>query len=110
MKFDGLTHTSQSLNKIRPWARFELRLACILLAVVATAMPHTAAAAACCISATSFGVGRLLMWEDTASLSWRVNPHFTLVSSISNSVWPNGFGANLDARVGATVGVRYGYF
>jgi hypothetical protein len=45
-----------------------------------------------------------------ASLSWRVNPHFTLVSTIGNSVWPNGFGRNLDARIGATVGVRYGYF
>ena len=45
-----------------------------------------------------------------ASLSFRVNPHFTLVGTVSNSIWPTGFGKNLDARLGATLGVRYGYF
>lgn len=36
------------------------------LALVATALPQRASAAACCVSATSFGVGRLLAWEDFA--------------------------------------------
>jgi len=50
------------------------------------------------------------LYSLAASLSWRVNPHLTLVTSVSNSIWPGGFGKNQDARVGATVGVRYGYF
>jgi hypothetical protein len=44
------------------------------------------------------------------SLSWRANPHLTLVWTVSNSVWPDGFGVNRDARLGGTFGVRYGYF
>jgi hypothetical protein len=50
------------------------------------------------------------LYSLAASLSWRANPHLTLVSTIGNSIWPNGFGKNLDARLGVTVGVRYGYF
>jgi len=45
-----------------------------------------------------------------ASLSWRVEPHWTLVTSLTSSVWPSGVGMNRDARVGLAVGVRYGYF
>lgn len=45
-----------------------------------------------------------------ASLSWRVEPHWTLLGSISSSVWPGGFGANRDARVSFNLGGRYGYF
>lgn len=44
------------------------------------------------------------------SLSWRVEPHWTVVSSISSSVWPSGLAQNRDARVGLSLGVRYGYF
>jgi len=46
----------------------------------------------------------------TGSLSWRVEPHWTLVTSLTSSVWPTGVGMNRDARLGLTVGVRYGYF
>jgi hypothetical protein len=35
-------------------------------AAVAALMVRDASAAACCVSATSFGVGRLLIWEDFA--------------------------------------------
>lgn len=45
-----------------------------------------------------------------ASLSWRCNPHSTLVGTLSNSVWPHGFGMNQDARIGFTIGARYGHF
>lgn len=41
-------------------------LAPVLLAVALIAAPRPARAAACCVSATSFGVGRLLAWEDAA--------------------------------------------
>ena len=34
--------------------------------VLVTCVPSVASAAACCLSATSFGVGRLLVWEDAA--------------------------------------------
>src|SRR6516165_6251558 len=39
------------------------------LTIMATlaAAPRPASAAACCVSATSFGVGRLLAWEDAAA-------------------------------------------
>lgn len=46
----------------------------------------------------------------SASLSWRVEPHWTLVTSLTSSVWPTGAGMNRDARLGLAVGVRYGYF
>ena len=46
-------------------ARARSLLPCALLAALATA-PGRASAAACCVSATSFGVGRLLAWEDAA--------------------------------------------
>lgn len=43
------------------------RAAALGLALAAvTAAPASARAAACCVSATSFGVGRLLAWEDAA--------------------------------------------
>lgn len=43
------------------------RAAALALSLSAlAAAPDTARAAACCVSATSFGVGRLLAWEDAA--------------------------------------------
>jgi len=33
------------------------------------------------------------------SLSWRFDPHWTLVGTVANSVWPDGFGMNQDARI-----------
>jgi hypothetical protein len=45
-----------------------------------------------------------------ASLSWRFDPHWTLVGTVSNSVWPHQFGTNQDARIGFTLGGRYGHF
>jgi hypothetical protein len=45
-----------------------------------------------------------------ASLSWRVQPHLTLVTSVSTTVWPQGLAQNRDARLGASLGVRYGHF
>jgi hypothetical protein len=45
-----------------------------------------------------------------ASVSWRCDPHWTVVAVASNSVWPNGFGTNRDARVGGSLGIRYGHF
>ena len=44
------------------------------------------------------------------SLSWRANPHWTLLATGSNAVWPSGVGMNRDARVGLDLGVRYGHF
>lgn len=44
------------------------------------------------------------------SLSWRVDPHWTLVGTVTNSVWPDGAGMNRDARLGFTFGVRHGHF
>lgn len=44
------------------------------------------------------------------SLSWRANPHWTLLATGSNAVWPSGVGRNRDARAGLDVGVRYGHF
>jgi hypothetical protein len=44
------------------------------------------------------------------SLSWLVDPHWTLVASVTNNVWPEGAGKNRDARIGLTFGVRYGHF
>ena len=46
----------------------------------------------------------------SASLSWRMEPHWTLVGNVVNTVWTDGVGANRDGRVGVVVGVRYGYF
>lgn len=44
------------------------------------------------------------------SLSWRADPHWTLVATASNSVWPTDGGKNGDARLGLNAGVRYGHF
>ena len=44
------------------------------------------------------------------SLSWLVDPHWTLVANVTNDVWPDGAGMNRDARIGFTMGVRYGHF
>lgn len=44
------------------------------------------------------------------SFSWRVAPHFTLVTALSTSVWPGGVGQNRDARLGVSLGGRYGHF
>lgn len=38
----------------------------LVLALLVASVPRGANAAACCVSATSFGVGRLLIWEDFA--------------------------------------------
>lgn len=44
------------------------------------------------------------------SLSWRLAPHWTLLATLSDGMWPDGWGKNRDSRLGATVGARYGYF
>lgn len=44
------------------------------------------------------------------SLAWRADPHWSLVWSITNTVWPDGGGMNRDARVGLMMGVRHGVF
>lgn len=44
------------------------------------------------------------------SLAWRVHPHWTLTGVLTNTLWPDGGGMNRDARVGFTLGVRYGHF
>jgi hypothetical protein len=45
-----------------------------------------------------------------ASLSWRADPHWTLVGNVTNTIWPDGGGRNRDARLGFTLGVRRGQF
>jgi hypothetical protein len=50
------------------------------------------------------------LWTLGASLSWRFDPHWTATAAISSSVWPDGWSANRDARLGGTLGIRYGYF
>lgn len=49
-------------------------------------------------------------YELAGSVSWRVDPRWTLVGTLTNTVWPDGGGANRDARVGFTLGVRHGRF
>jgi hypothetical protein len=44
------------------------------------------------------------------SLSWHVDPRWTLVANVTNTVWPDGAGMNRDARIGFTIGVRHGHF
>lgn len=44
------------------------------------------------------------------SLSWRVDPRWTLVGSATNTAWPDGAGKNRDARLGFTIGARRGHF
>ncbi len=53
----------QHLRSTRPRAR----AAAALAAALALAWPRGSDAAACCMSATSFGIGRLLVWEDWAA-------------------------------------------
>jgi hypothetical protein len=50
------------------------------------------------------------IYSIVGSLSWRVDPHWTLIGAATNSIWPEGGGANRDARIGATLGLRYGHF
>jgi hypothetical protein len=50
------------------------------------------------------------LYSLAGSLSWRFDPHWTLVGTVANSVWPDGFGMNQDARIGFTLGGRYGHF
>ena len=50
------------------------------------------------------------LYSLAVSLSWRCQPHWTLVATVSNSVWPDGGGMNQDARIGGTLGARYGHF
>lgn len=45
-----------------------------------------------------------------ASLSWVVDPHWTLVGGVTNGLWPGGAGQNRDARLGLTFGVRHAWF
>jgi len=45
-----------------------------------------------------------------ASLSWTLDPHWTLVGTLSNTVWPFDAGQNRDARTGVTFGIRHGHF
>jgi hypothetical protein len=45
-----------------------------------------------------------------ASLSWRADPRWTFVGSVTNTVWPDGAGMNRDARLGFNFGVRHGHF
>lgn len=44
------------------------------------------------------------------SLSVRMKTHWTWVFGVNNSLWPSHFAANRDARVGLSIGVRYGFF
>jgi hypothetical protein len=44
------------------------------------------------------------------SLALRIAPHWTVVTGVSNSFWPDGMGRNRDARVGLNSGIRYGHF
>lgn len=48
------------------WPRPPSLAVAIAATLLTTALPHEAAAAPCCMSATAFGVGRLLIWEDFA--------------------------------------------
>jgi hypothetical protein len=42
------------------------------------------------------------------SISWRVEPRWTVVGTVENTVWPDGAAVNRDARVGFTLGIRRG--
>jgi hypothetical protein len=44
------------------------------------------------------------------SLSWRLDPRWTVTGAVTNNVWPDGAGMNRDARLGFTIGVRRGSF
>jgi hypothetical protein len=50
------------------------------------------------------------LWSFTASLAWRLEPHWTATVAVTTTVWPDGWNANRDARLGGTLGLRYGYF
>ncbi len=50
------------------------------------------------------------LYSLAASLSWRFDPHWTVVGSATNTVWPDGGGRNRDARIGFTLGIRHGHF
>lgn len=70
-------------------------LSCLILAL--SAAPHRAAAAPCCMSATAFGIGRLLIWEDFAlglrtSLApglgdWDADGHWRAWSNFTETEW-----------------------
>lgn len=53
---------------------------------------------------------RAYQYALSGSLSWRASPHWTLVGSVTNNLWPDGAGMNRDARLGFTLGVRHGWF
>ena len=44
------------------------------------------------------------------SLSVRTDRHWTFVFGANNTMWPAHFAANRDARIGLSIGARYGYF
>jgi hypothetical protein len=50
------------------------------------------------------------LWSLGASLAWRVEPHWTATLAVTSSLWPDGWNVNRDARLGGTLGLRYGYF
>lgn len=50
------------------------------------------------------------LYSLAGSLSWRVDPHWSVVGIVTNTVWPDGAGENRDARIGFTIGVRHGHF
>ncbi len=47
-------------------------------------------------------------WSLAASLSWRLDPRWTVVGTLTNGIWPDGGGVNRDARAAFTLGVRHG--
>lgn len=51
-------------------------------------------------------------WKTEAglSVSWRLNPHFTLQASASSDLFLNGLGSNWPANVSYGFGIRYGHF
>jgi|GEM_PF-1029764 len=53
---------------------------------------------------------RAHLYTLATSLSWRSSPHFTWIGILSNTIWPDGFGSNRDARLALNLGARYGYF
>ena len=45
-----------------------------------------------------------------ASLAWRFDPHWTATLAGTTTYLPDGWSAQRDARVGGTLGIRYGHF
>jgi hypothetical protein len=45
-----------------------------------------------------------------ASVSWTLDPHWTVVATLTDAVFPFDAGANRDARAGFVLGIRHGHF